>query len=277
MKRFFFATVIITLSLELLGCKNTTTTNTETHYETIEESQESSIAIESSTEMPSTEKELPTEKDYSVPEEFVDYRKFIGENISVLNVDTSTWDAYDFTHELWRGSFYGHNGNIDVRLGWDNETIVAFFLSLDDTDKLSDSDTEMFDSTLQNIFGSTIEETAISYIYSGKDEYEFDFPKPQHLDICSVSWNSNTLLAYMRAKPQSVKETETVSSSEFITKKEPSIGMTATEIKQSTWGEPSTINKTTTRYSVQEQWVYRSSGKTKYIYFENGIVTTIQE
>ena len=57
--------------------------------------------------MPS-EKEQPAEKDYSIPDEFVDYRKFIGEDISVLNVDTSSWNADDYTHELWRGSFYGH-------------------------------------------------------------------------------------------------------------------------------------------------------------------------
>ena len=53
--------------------------------------------------------------------------------------------------------------------------------------------------------------------------------------------------------------------------------MTADEVKNSTWGEPSDINKTTTKYGVREQWVYRSSSKTKYIYFEDGIVTTIQE
>lgn len=56
--------------------------------------------------------------------------------------------------------------------------------------------------------------------------------------------------------------------------KEPQIGMTAEEVKKSTWGEPEKINKTTTKYGVSEQWVYYGY---KYIYLENGIVTAIQE
>lgn len=56
--------------------------------------------------------------------------------------------------------------------------------------------------------------------------------------------------------------------------KKPQIGMTAEEVKKSTWGEPKKINKTTTKYGVKEQWVY---GLHKYIYLENGIVTAIQE
>lgn len=54
----------------------------------------------------------------------------------------------------------------------------------------------------------------------------------------------------------------------------PEIGMTATEVINSTWGKPKEINKTTTKDRVQEQWVYSLK---RYIYLENGIVTTIQE
>lgn len=55
---------------------------------------------------------------------------------------------------------------------------------------------------------------------------------------------------------------------------EPSIGMTKTEVENSTWGKPTKINKTTTSYGVHEQWCYSNY---KYIYFENGVVTSIQE
>lgn len=55
---------------------------------------------------------------------------------------------------------------------------------------------------------------------------------------------------------------------------EPSIGMTKTEVENSTWGKPTKINKTTTSYGVREQWCYSNY---KYIYFENGVVTSIQE
>lgn len=53
--------------------------------------------------------------------------------------------------------------------------------------------------------------------------------------------------------------------------------MTADEVKNSTWGEPSDINKTTTKYGIREQWVYKYSTKNKYIYLDDGIVTAIQE
>lgn len=52
------------------------------------------------------------------------------------------------------------------------------------------------------------------------------------------------------------------------------IGMTQKEILNSNWGKPKDINKTTTAYSVHEQWVYDGF---KYLYFEDGILTTIQE
>lgn len=55
---------------------------------------------------------------------------------------------------------------------------------------------------------------------------------------------------------------------------EPSIGMTAEEVRSSQWGEPESINKTTTASTVHEQWVYPNN---KYIYLDNGIVTAIQD
>ncbi|NMM64361.1 zinc-ribbon domain-containing protein [Clostridium sp. P21] len=57
-------------------------------------------------------------------------------------------------------------------------------------------------------------------------------------------------------------------------KKEPRIGMTADEVRKSTWGNPSHVNKTTTASGTSEQWVYSNN---KYIYLENGVVTSIQE
>lgn len=56
--------------------------------------------------------------------------------------------------------------------------------------------------------------------------------------------------------------------------KEPRIGMTAEEVKKSTWGEPKSINKNTYEWGVHEQWVYSDYN---YIYLEDGIVTAIQE
>ncbi|MNW56828.1 hypothetical protein D3C74_345730 [compost metagenome] len=57
-------------------------------------------------------------------------------------------------------------------------------------------------------------------------------------------------------------------------KSDPQIGMTEQEVIYSKWGMPKHVNKTTTAYGISEQWVYDNY---KYIYFENGIVTTIQD
>lgn len=39
------------------------------------------------------------------------------------------------------------------------------------------------------------------------------------------------------------------------------------------WGEPQSINRTTSKYGVNEQWIY---GIGNYLYFDDGILTTIQ-
>lgn len=55
---------------------------------------------------------------------------------------------------------------------------------------------------------------------------------------------------------------------------DPEIGMDADEVRWSSWSYPNKVNKTTTKYGVREQWVYPNN---KYIYFEDGRVTSIQE
>ena len=49
------------------------------------------------------------------------------------------------------------------------------------------------------------------------------------------------------------------------------IGMTK-EMCETSWGEPKSINKTITSNKKTEQWVYSNN----YLYFENGILKTIQ-
>lgn len=57
----------------------------------------------------------------------------------------------------------------------------------------------------------------------------------------------------------------------------PRIGMTAKEAEQSTWGYPNKVNTTTYASGTDEQWVYRSGSSSKYLYFTNGRLTSIQE
>ena len=70
MKKTFFYIIMATIFLGLFGCSNTTTA--ETDYEDATESIADSSVVENSTEALSSEKEPPTEKDDSIPEECVD-------------------------------------------------------------------------------------------------------------------------------------------------------------------------------------------------------------
>lgn len=51
------------------------------------------------------------------------------------------------------------------------------------------------------------------------------------------------------------------------------LGMTAAQVRASNWGKPDSVNRTTSAAGIHEQWVYEEGN---YLYFENGILTTIQ-
>ena len=65
-----------------------------------------------------------------------------------------------------------------------------------------------------------------------------------------------------------------LSQKELATPKEPYIGMTEEEVLKSTWGAPIDKNRTRTKYGAHEQWIY---GNGRYIYLDDGIVTSIQD
>lgn len=51
------------------------------------------------------------------------------------------------------------------------------------------------------------------------------------------------------------------------------IGMTPSQVLDSSWGKPKRINRTTNRSGTREQWVY---GSGNYLNFENDLLTSIQ-
>ena len=81
-------------------------------------------------------------------------------------------------------------------------------------------------------------------------------------------------LSYSQKKITLSKESDNIKPKDKVTRLEPSIGMTKTEVENSTWGKPEKINRTKTSYGTHEQWCYSTY---KYIYFEDGIVTSIQD
>ncbi len=62
------------------------------------------------------------------------------------------------------------------------------------------------------------------------------------------------------------------SSAKLILQGKVRIGMTKNMCRDS-WGEPEDINKSSGSFGLHEQWVY---GTSSYLYFENGILTSIQ-
>ena len=61
----------------------------------------------------------------------------------------------------------------------------------------------------------------------------------------------------------------------LIKNKQVKIGMSEYQVIVS-WGKPDDINRTTTSSTSSEQWVYSSRYSSKYLYFKNGELTTIQ-
>lgn len=63
----------------------------------------------------------------------------------------------------------------------------------------------------------------------------------------------------------------------LIEKKKVCIGMSMEEALAS-WGDPSSINKSTYSFGTHEQWVYEGENfKNRYLYFEDGVLKAIQE
>jgi hypothetical protein len=80
------------------------------------------------------------------------------------------------------------------------------------------------------------------------------------------------------AKQKAAKELERINKEENRKlhaqwrKEGVNIGMTSERVLLSSWGRPEKVNRTTYSRGVHEQWVY-SGG---YLYFEDGILTAIQ-
>lgn len=91
--------------------------------------------------------------------------------------------------------------------------------------------------------------------------------------------------SYSGSEPGKYSDEETVSDSNSytprvstpttsITSYEPTIGMTAKEVHDSSWAFPNDVSKTITAESTTEMWIYPDGN---YIHFKNGKVVSIVE
>lgn len=274
---FFIFCIIISLS----GCGTSDADSTPTDVaasvsETFSESTADTTATESKNEMvASSEPTADPEVELTIPDlpdDFIECTKYIGQNISEVGLDLTHWDSKSFIQGVGKSSLYNNTGTVSIFLGWDNSTITNVTLSLDDNEYIQGDEYSNISNKLEELFGEAIPMSDGITNYEGKSDYTFRLLR----NGAGIAWNTEKQEQFDKSKPKNNESNEKATTTEEP-KRDPEIGMTAAEVKNSTWGAPSDINKTTTKYGVREQWVYRSSSKTKYIYLEDGIVTTIQE
>lgn len=109
------------------------------------------------------------------------------------------------------------------------------------------------------------------YVVYVKDGEIISFINGEH-----DTWETKELLDKEKRKTQNEVEKEQIKENKEQEQLSniPKIGMTADEAKETNWGEPNKINKTTYSWGVTEQWCYSHN---RYIYLEDGIVTAISE
>lgn len=130
--------------------------------------------------------------------------------------------------------------------------------------------------SLTNLFGTEDEVIHMAKPYYMEEDclVDFFYYPDQYLKI-NPSFNSTDDTTKIHIVNKNVNPEELQENTSNIEQKvEPEIGMTASEVKASSWGSPNDINKTTTENGVHEQWVY---GNGRYIYLDDGVVTAIQE
>lgn len=262
-----FLLLIVSISLSFCACTNSSDKSLKTTSSTVSSLSATTTSI-STTKL----------NDYTIPEEFMDYKKFIGEDISVLNPDMTNWKrGEDFTHDLWKSTFLGYPGMISIRVDWDYNTILGFFFQPEG--EIPKENNEVVYAKVADAFGHTRSSFNSYQDFEGAGDYLIRLPGIiNHESSIMIEWNHEKYEEYRATHPKIT--TTTTSTTLYRTTKErplPRIGMTKSEVEQSSWGKPSEINRTTTQYGVREQWVYRGTSKTKYIYFEDGIVTAIQD
>lgn len=207
-----------------------------------------------------------------LPDDFVECTKYIGQDISTLDIDVDQWDLNTYMQEVGKSSLYGKSGTVSMRLGWDNATIIHVAFRLDDGEYIQGDEYTDISNKLEEIFGESILVSDGITNYQGKSDYAFRLLRGG----AGIAWNTEKQEQFDKSNPENNESDVKVIITEEP-RRSPEIGMTAVEVKNSTWGDPTDINKTTTKYGVREQWVYRFSSKTKYIYLEDGVVTIIQE
>ena len=148
-------------------------------------------------------------------------------------------------------------------------------------------------STKYRIIGQVSNETVVQ-IPDTFDDYdaawipidakiEYD-EKAKTEKVFYTKWVHRTLGAVVKGEIEDVEKYLAIRSfgwsneiQELILKGELKTGMTPHMVFYA-WGKPDAINETTAPDGAGEQWVYKQSdSKTRYLFFENGLLTATQK
>ncbi len=138
---------------------------------------------------------------------------------------------------------------------------------------------------VNSIHYDTFNKDVVSKIYT----FYFELDESENLVVCNqysqpcftlrIDENGNLIEEDIPADEKTYTYTKASDSTDLpMIAKDPEIGMTKSEVYSSTWGYPSKVNTTETASGTREQWVYNGrNGYEGYLYFENGILVSIQK
>lgn len=100
----------------------------------------------------------------------------------------------------------------------------------------------------------------------------YGFNQPSHVNFNGESCEDKRIAAnkaddIAKAKREAARKAE-------LALPEPTIGMTEKQVGTGKWGWPNKVNRTINASGKSEQWIYDGIG---YLYFTNGILTSIQD
>ncbi len=165
--------------------------------------------------------------------------RWLGKTLWYKTFHLSTYnEESDEEGSIWLERKYVPVKVIDIVAGWDDDSPVRFII------RTKSEEEGFIDVKVGN--------TNIGDVYRDADYRSFESRFLTEDPRITYKWSNEVWSAIEKAKV-------------FV-------GMTAQQARMS-WGEPKEINRTSSASVKQEQWVY---GDGNYLYFDNGILTSIQ-
>lgn len=198
----------------------------------------------------------------AVPEDFLEYRYWLGADVSVLGIDKDSLKRQTGWIEIGDSKAMDCQGKAKIKYNVETDEIEkAWFMADDVSVDFTDADKL---EIIENIFGTNKKTDDYSVICSGCARYQLNMPKEDAM-LCIIEWNEETAVKHHYKKD---------GKGDFV--REPAIGMTGKEVKASTWGKPIEIKEAG---KGMEIWVYKDGGTDNgiYISFKNDIVQVIEE